>query len=408
MILITRESKKMRRIMSCMNARLFATSMLLLLLMMTSIHYASSGVPSVVITDFYSCDVLGKPQNYFPIETSAYFNVSLRSFEQDSENVSLYLSIHDELDVPIGLSQLCTTLSPNASTWFIMSILIPKWAYVGFATAYLSVLSAGVSVADGSTGLYIGPLDSLAPAIDVLSPANITYCTPSVSLIFNVNERADWMGYSLNNLENITISGNTSLAGLVSDSYSLAVYANDTSGNMGSTEVNFAILIIHDIAVIGLNCSFGIIYVGRTVSIGALVRNEGTVTETFNVTAYINTTIVRTITVIDLLTTNVTTLVFTWNTSDSCYGNYTISAFAEIVSGETDTKDNTSGDLWALITIPGDINGDQYVNAKDAVLLGVAFYAHGTYNPNADINDDGLVNAKDAVTLGAHFNQRWE
>lgn len=60
-----------------------------------------------------------------------------------------------------------------------------------------------------------------------------------------------------------------------------------------------------------------------------------------------------------------------------------------------------------LSRIPGDVNNDDYVNAKDAVLLGVAFYPFGTYNPDADINADNYVNAKDAVLLGAHFNEHW-
>jgi hypothetical protein len=48
------------------------------------------------------------------------------------------------------------------------------------------------------------------------------------------------------------------------------------------------------------------------------------------------------------------------------------------------------------------------VNAKDAVLLGVAFNSHLgqiEYNPNADINDDDWVNAKDAIILGIHIGE---
>jgi outer membrane protein assembly factor BamB len=66
--------------------------------------------------------------------------------------------------------------------------------------------------------------------------------------------------------------------------------------------------------------------------------------------------------------------------------------------------------LCLQATIPGDINGDQYVNAKDAVILGKAFGAKRgdpRYSPNADINDDEYVNAKDAVILGTYFGQHW-
>jgi len=67
-------------------------------------------------------------------------------------------------------------------------------------------------------------------------------------------------------------------------------------------------------------------------------------------------------------------------------------------------------DGWVFVTILGDINGDTYVNAKDAVLLGVSFASSiglPNWNPNADLNDDGWVNAKDAVILGIHFNEHY-
>jgi len=68
-----------------------------------------------------------------------------------------------------------------------------------------------------------------------------------VPLNFTINEPASWMAYSLDQQTNITISGNTTLAGLSAGSHSLIVYANDTAGNMGVSEtIKFTIaLIIH-------------------------------------------------------------------------------------------------------------------------------------------------------------------
>lgn len=54
----------------------------------------------------------------------------------------------------------------------------------------------------------------------------------------------------------------------------------------------------------------------------------------------------------------------------------------------------------------GDVNGDGYVNAKDATMLGAAFGSSpgdGNWNPDADLNDDGIVNAKDAIIIGSNF-----
>ncbi|NWG11749.1 right-handed parallel beta-helix repeat-containing protein [Candidatus Bathyarchaeota archaeon] len=65
------------------------------------------------------------------------------------------------------------------------------------------------------------------------------------------------------------------------------------------------------------------------------------------------------------------------------------------------------------VSIPlfGDVNGDDFVNAKDAVLLGMAFETNPSdpnWNPYADLNGDGFVNAKDAVILGTYFDKHRE
>jgi parallel beta-helix repeat protein len=149
---------------------------------------------------------------------------------------------------------------------------------------------------------------------------------------------------------------------------------------------------------------------GYTATINITILNCGNSTETFNVTLYANTTVIATFTNVTLTSRNSTTITFTWNTTGFAKGNYTIWACACPVLGETDTLDNTFPDGMILVTIPGDINGDTYVNAKDAVILGVAFNSHAgelSFNPNADINGDQWCNAKDAVILGTHFNEHW-
>jgi len=58
--------------------------------------------------------------------------------------------------------------------------------------------------------------------------------------------------------------------------------------------------------------------------------------------------------------------------------------------------------------MPGDINADNVVNFKDAILLGAAFTSKPgdpNWNPNTDINNDNTVNFKDAIILGANFGK---
>jgi hypothetical protein len=92
------------------------------------------------------------------------------------------------------------------------------------------------------------PPDTTPPSINILSPQNTTYTTSSIPLNFTVNESTSWMGYSLDYQANVTISGNTSLTSLAYGRHSIVVYANDTSWNMGSSDiVYFTITIIGDI-----------------------------------------------------------------------------------------------------------------------------------------------------------------
>ncbi len=92
-----------------------------------------------------------------------------------------------------------------------------------------------------STTVYF-TIDTVLPSIAVLSPQNTTYTTGSVSLSFTIDETASWMSYSLDGQANVTIAGNTTLAGLSDGTHSLVVYAGDMAGNEGSSEtVHFTI-----------------------------------------------------------------------------------------------------------------------------------------------------------------------
>jgi N-acetylneuraminic acid mutarotase len=80
------------------------------------------------------------------------------------------------------------------------------------------------------------------PAISVVSPENKTYAANNVSLAFTVNKPTVWMGYSLDGLETVPISGNTTLAGLASGLHNITVYAKDAFENMGTSEtITFSI-----------------------------------------------------------------------------------------------------------------------------------------------------------------------
>jgi N-acetylneuraminic acid mutarotase len=77
---------------------------------------------------------------------------------------------------------------------------------------------------------------TVPPAVAVISPENKKYDANNVSLTFTVNKPALWMGFSLDGQETVTITGNTTIAGLSNGSHNLTVYANDTFGNAGASQ----------------------------------------------------------------------------------------------------------------------------------------------------------------------------
>jgi hypothetical protein len=97
--------------------------------------------------------------------------------------------------------------------------------------------------------------DMLEPLnISVLSPQNITY-TSSVPLTFITNRPPSWIGYSLDNKPNVTITGNTTLT-LAEGYHNIIIYAKDSLGTTYS-KVYFTVkipkpdLMIGDIWTLG-------------------------------------------------------------------------------------------------------------------------------------------------------------
>jgi len=76
------------------------------------------------------------------------------------------------------------------------------------------------------------------PTITVLSPQNLTYTNSSVPLTFAVYDYSpiSWIGYSLDKQANTTITGNTIIS-VGNGAHGIVVYANDTFGNMGSSQM---------------------------------------------------------------------------------------------------------------------------------------------------------------------------
>jgi N-acetylneuraminic acid mutarotase len=75
----------------------------------------------------------------------------------------------------------------------------------------------------------------ITPQIEIISPENKTY--KSIEVDYTINKGVSWVGYSLDNHENVTLTGTPEITGLTDGQHSLMIYANDTLGNMGVSKI---------------------------------------------------------------------------------------------------------------------------------------------------------------------------
>lgn len=168
---------------------------------------------------------------------------------------------------------------------------------------------------------------------------------------------------------------------------------------------NRAIAESHDITALKVIAKKTIIGQGYSTQVNATIANRGLFTETCNVTIYANSIpIASQITTLPSGESRILTL--SWNTAGFAYSAYYISVRVRPVQGETHTTDNTCEGGIAKVTIPGDVNGDYYVNINDAAQ--VCLYWCQTVPPTlltVDINDDGIINIRDFAVIGINWQK---
>jgi len=186
--------------------------------------------------------------------------------------------------------------------------------------------------------------------------------------------------------------------------YTVMLNVTDSQGLWNVTSKTITIRpLVHNIAITNITIALPheattIYPTSRWADISITIRNDGDFIETFNVTTYANDTAIQAETVTNMTPATQTTINFTWNTTNVAYGNYAIRAYATLVSGETDTTDNTRA-CWIIVTIVGDVNGDFDCDGDDVFSYVAPAYGKKLgqpgYNPNCDFDVDGDVDADD-------------
>jgi len=169
--------------------------------------------------------------------------------------------------------------------------------------------------------------------------------------------------------------------------------------------------LVHDVAIIDVapvNIAVG---KGIPLNITVTVENQGNFTENFNVTVAIDSVgVVPSQRIENLSSGGRATLLFIWDTSGSAVGNYTLTATADTVTGETDTADNTFNFGLIHVMFMGDVNGDGVVNMQDIMAQIVAFNSHAghsRWNPYADMTANNRVDMRDILLTIINFGKHY-
>jgi len=262
----------------------------------------------------------------------------------------------------------------NASTGSLI------WSYT---TAGL--IESAPAVADGK--VYVGSDDKKVYCLNASTGSLIwSYTTgdyidssPAVADGKVYVGSRDYKVYALNASNGLFIWSFTS-GGLIISSPAVA----DRKVYVGSYDRNIYAFGVYDVAITSVIPSPTQVLVGQTVNITVVAKNEGAETETFNVTAYYDDSVIQTQTVTNLAPSVEATLTFIWNTTGAMPIDYRIKAVASKVLGEADIADNTYVDgIVKLIDYPV----AQFTYSPIVPLTGETV----TFNASLSTPDGGII-----------------
>lgn len=313
-------------------------------------------------------------QDKFTREQYAGVELTVKSIAMTEKIAALTVTIKDELDYPINSSELRDFVVPPNETlvYAYFFLYIPRNTTMGTATVYacaytIPVVLGGVPwCPEVSKQFWIINRDVAVLAVRPLSESAYRGETVFVDVVVE-NKGAESESFNVSAYRNETLIDtlwvndlqshtNTTLRFVWDTSfnpvgfYSMSAVASSVPGEIDGSDnvlhdgfVEIKIRppsLVHDVAVINIVSSVGMVYIGDTVNINVVVKNVGNFVETFNVTLYYDTFVVGTMFVNNLASQAERTLTFHWDTQGLPERTFTLSALASSVASEENLGNN--------------------------------------------------------------------
>jgi len=159
-------------------------------------------------------------------------------------------------------------------------------------------------------------------------------------------------------------------------------YGSDHIGHGNFNNIPYG----HDVAVTNVVAPASAI-IGDNVAVNVTVANEGSFTETFNLTVAANATQVGNQTVTDLASGQSETLTFMWNTTDITAGNYVINATAWLT--DMDMSDNSKNATIEIRTLHDvaiiNLQAPSEAIVGDFIAINVTVANQGTFEEDVNL-----------------------
>jgi hypothetical protein len=346
---------------------------------------------------------------------------------QCPEKASTFAILASQYDqtLPAGVSP-----QPIQNGTFSVQFDLSPEAMPGFYAVYGTAWCEGLAFYSPAVANFTVASAKLPPhASFIMAPP---YGAPNYSMLFDASS-------STPEAYNQTITsyswkfgdGQTGTGATVDHSYSAwgkyQVTLNVTSslGSWNTTTQTAIVEIVQNVAVVSVSCSTAGVYNGNPAvyndwkaPVSVTLMNEGTVSETLNVSLYVNGMFNNETTVSNIApyfgTESATILWLTYLGGLIPGHNYTIKAVSQTLPN--DTNDNTLQYGPIFIGLLGDINFHRHIDIMDLVKV-TAIYGTKSGNSNYNImcdltggtpyGPDGVINILDVVVVTSKYGQRY-